>query len=388
MKQAATYLLLLSAILLLPAAYTFRAGIAELTPAQSPEDLPYRSLQKTPTVSYHTPPVSSIYGRYHREPGFARLEKKYEGIVRPPVWSLSRHSAGVAVRFQTNSSLVAVRWRLANYRTMGNMNNIGASGVDLYYLQDSTWQFVDAGIPDSASNESVIIRHMDSTDKKFCLYLPLYSAVDSLEIGVEETADITFDEKPGAEKPIIFYGTSITQGASASRPGMAYPTIISRSLGVETINLGFSGNGKFDPEIADLLSQTEARMFVIDCTPNSSPEIIRNQAPDFLKKLHRYQPDVPILLVESILREEAYLSQAPSDQFGGLAYIRAQNRALSEVYSAARGSGIANLYYLEGDHLIGEDHEATVDGTHLTDLGMYRIAQAVSDEINRIQNIK
>ncbi len=344
--------------------------------------------QGTKNIRYEIPPQSSVFGIYHSEGGFNRLEKRYQNIVREPVWNLSLNSSGVSIKFRTNSSVIWVKWESSSKIEMPNMNNIGSNGLDIYVNNDSVQQFVDAAIPKGKSNEYLIAKNMDSTYKDFQLNLPLFNDITELEIGVETNSQIVFKNKKNTENPIIFYGTSITQGASASRPGMAYPAIISRIIGKETINLGFSGNGKFEIEIAEILCQIDAKLFVIDCTPNSPPELIRENTLLFLEKLNQCKSNIPILLIESIIREEAYINKASEDTFGGLAFIQAQNKELLKAYKEAKRRGISNIHYLNSENLIGFDHDATVDGTHLSDLGMYRIAKTISIEIQKILNDK
>lgn len=359
--------------------YKFRG---EIIKEVKQEIVDFKSNPEEKKIRYELPPQKSVFGIYHNEEGFNRIENKYQNIVRNPVWSLSKHSSGLSVRFKTDSPFIWVKWKNKQNRKMSNMNNIGANGLDIYVLNDSIWQFIDSAIPESTNNEYLIAKNMDKTMKDFQINLPLYSDVEKLEIGVDSTSEILWDNRN--ENPIVFYGTSITQGASASRPGMAYPTIVSRIVNKETINLGFSGNGKFEIEVAEILCEINAEIYVIDCTPNSPPELIKKNALDFIKKIKECNPNTPILLMESIIREEAYFNNADENTFGGLAFIESQNTELRKIFEEATSMGINNIYYLEGKNLIGVDHDATVDGTHLSDLGMYRIAHVVSNKIEEI----
>jgi lysophospholipase L1-like esterase len=331
-----------------------------------------------------------ITGKYHQEKNFNRLPAKYEKIVRPPVWSLSKNSSGISIHFTTNSPVIAAKWKLMKYPRSGNMTSIATSGLDLYCLVDGKWEYVNSGIPSGLDNEKILISDMDTSYKEFLLNLPLYDGVENIEIGINANFSISAPKKffYKINKPIVFYGTSITQGASASRPGMAYPSIISRRLSAETINLGFSGNGKFESSIGQALCEIDASLFVIDCTPNSGPDVIKNNTVKLLQQIRKCKPNTPILLVESIRREYSYFKKSDESTFGSRKYILAQNDELKKSFNKAKSMGIGNLYYLESDGLIGYDHEGTVDGTHLTDLGFYRIADKIETKIIGILKLK
>jgi lysophospholipase L1-like esterase len=329
----------------------------------------------------------TIKGKYHQEKNYQRLPAKFEGKVRPVVWDLSTASSGISVSFRTNSPEIRAKWELLDVFKPRNMTQISANGLDLYCHVNGKWQYVGSGIPrNEIENEAMLISNLDTTYKEFRLHLPLYNGIRDIEIGIAEGYTI---EKGNVEyenpKPVVFYGTSITQGASASRPGMAYPSILSRRLNVETINLGFSGNGRFEEAVGQALCEIDAALFVLDCTPNSSPEIIRNNALKLILQIKKCRPDTPILLVESIIRENSFLQVKGT---GSIDHIKAQNRALMETFQKAKEVGVEDIYYLKTDGLIGADHEATVDGSHLSDLGMTRIAEKIGGEISGILKLK
>jgi GDSL-like Lipase/Acylhydrolase family/N-terminus of Esterase_SGNH_hydro-type len=330
----------------------------------------------------------SVYGRYHDENNFNRLPAAFQKSVRAEVWDISKNSAGLSIRFTTNSPVIGAKWTVLNHSSIGNMTQITSSGIDLYCMMNGKWQYVNSGIPSGKVNESLLISEMDATTKEFMIHLPLYDGIEQIEIGIQKGFSLTSSPDTKPNKPIVFYGTSITQGGSASRPGMAYPSIIGRNLKTEIINLGLNGNGRFEQSIGAALCEIDAQLFVIDCTPNSHPDTIKNNALNLMKQIRKCRPESPILLIESITRENAYLKTSDPTSFGSYPFILAQNKALQKAYDQAIINGVTELYYLKGDGLIGSDHEATVDGTHLTDLGHYRMAQAVETKIKEILKLK
>ena len=316
-----------------------------------------------------------VLGLLPGNPLYKRLPVQAEKEVRPAVWSLSKNTAGLAIRFSSNSSIIKVRWTLKNNRVKGNMTPIASNGLDLYAYTKDRWQFVGVAIPGKeVVNEATVIADMTKENREYLLTLPLYEGVENIEIGVESNATI---DKPGQdiidqENPIIFYGTSITQGASASRPGLTYAALLGRKINKEVINLGFSRNGRFEKEVAQFIMPDNPSVIILDCTPNSAPDTILTNLPETLAYIQSVNDSVPIILVESIVRDYAYFKQNDPSTFGTLSYIQAQNDALKKVYLDKKNK---NLFYVTNKDLIGQDNEATVDGTHFNDLGNYRMYQ-------------
>ena len=143
---------------------------------------------------------------------------------------------------------------------MNHMALTGIKGLDLYCLEDTVWRFAGVGRPSGKENKATLVAHMEPKMREFLLYLPLYDGITDLKIGVDSLSEILLPaiNLPVREKPIVFYGTSILQGGCATRPGMAHTNILSRWLNRETINLGFSGNGLLDVEIAEIMAHIDA----------------------------------------------------------------------------------------------------------------------------------
>jgi hypothetical protein len=295
------------------------------------------------------------------------------------VAELSNNSAGISISFQTNSKSIKVKWVLGKYMNIWNMTPVAINGLDMYGWKNQRWQYVASARPVSDTNSAVIVGNLDGNMNTFRLYLPLYSELKSIEIGVDPGAVI---KKAGNEfvpkRKVVIYGSSITQGASASRPGMAYPSIIGRDMNVETFNLGFSGSGKMEIEMANILGKMDADVYILDCVPNPSPKQIHERAVPFVKRLRQLKPNVPIILVESILREDGNWNTVKGN------YVRNQNKEFRQAYEQLIAEKIQNLYYISNKDLIGNDHEATVDGTHFTDLGFTRFAKHMEDMLQTI----
>ncbi len=314
---------------------------------------------------------------------FDRLPRRAQGRVRPPVWSLSRHSAGLLVRFRTDAPAIHVRYRLLSGRlAMPHMPATGVSGLDLY-AQDADGQdrWLAVVRPTSQQMETTLVDGVDPTPdgkpRRYTLYLPLYNGVESLEVGVDRA--FRFEPiPPRSDKPLVFYGTSIMQGACASRPGMAFASILGRRLNRPVINLGFSGNGTMDAELGELMAELDAAVYVIDCLPNMTAQQVQERTEPLVRQLRAARPDVPIVLVEDRTYAYARFRKSARDRH------HASRVALSKAFHNLLAAGVENLHYLEGEELLGEDGEATTDGSHPNDLGMVRYADAYEFLLRRV----
>lgn len=292
------------------------------------------------------------------EKSFERLPARAKPQVTNDVWSLSKKTAGLAVRFTTNATTIAAIWDGGG--AMNHMAATGNSGLDLYVKRDGKWVFRAVGRPQTSRTTATLATGLSGEVNEYLLYLPLYSDVTELLIGIEPNAQILRPPpRPAARaKPIVFYGTSITQGGCASRAGMCHPAILGRRLDREVINLGFSGAGKMEPEMAGLLGELDAAVFVLECLPNMTTDMVRERVQPFVRSLRQARPAAPILLVENPL--------GVPDNPG--------NHALRQVFASLVEEGVSRLYYLPGQSQLAGDENGTVDGVHPTDLGFHRMA--------------
>lgn len=202
---------------------------------------------------------------------FDSLPKAAEGKVTSAVWDLSRDSAGMMARFNTDASSIHVRYKLVKPTlSKPHMAATGVSGVDLYARDaNGKWRWVQVTKPAAQTVSTEMISDLAPGEREYAAYLPLYNGVETLEIGVPKGAK--FEGLAPRKKPVVFYGTSITHGACASRPGMVHTAILGRRFDTPVVNLGFSGNGRMDAAVGDFLTKIDAAVYVIDCLPNMQP---------------------------------------------------------------------------------------------------------------------
>lgn len=309
---------------------------------------------------------------------YDRLPAKAEGVVRDAVWNLSRDSAGMLVRFKTDSPEIHVRYQLFRERlAMSHMPATGVSGVDLYGRDAAgTWRWAAVARPTAQGVKAKLIDGLDGSEREYTLYLPLYNGIDSLQIGVP--TGVKFQPiAPRKTKPIVFYGTSITHGACASRPGMPHPAILGRRLNLPIINLGFSGNGKMEAEVGSLLCELASAAYVIDCLPNMDGTQVSERAVPLVSQLREAHPETPIILVEDRTFTNAWIRDARREH-------HAESRAqLKKAFRKLEEGGVPKLYYLKGENLLGKDSEGATDGSHPSDLGFMRQADAFEPILRR-----
>jgi hypothetical protein len=335
--------------------------------------------EKADTIKFVDGQSLTIIGKYHSEKNYARFPKVYETRLRKEVWALGQDAAGISIRFRTNATQITVRWTTLFDNVMDHMPATGIKGVDLYAYVDNHWKYVNTARVKGKVNEFTLLKTGNAVFREYLLNLPLYDGIDSLSIGVNNSAEITLPQENYliAKKPVVYYGSSIAQGGCASRPGMAFTNILERAMDRTFINMGFSGSGTFDIPVGEAMSEIDAALYVIDCNPNTKTELIYERAVDLVKFLKQKKPDVPVLLVEDFYRVNGLGDPKKSDT--------EKNRVeLRRAFNALKESGQKNIYYKKGDGMIGDDYEGTVDGQHPNDLGMMRMAESLEPVIKKI----
>ncbi len=372
--------LALSILLLSNAAVFAQTPVAD-TPAP-PTAAPAAAAPVEPPLTWHDVTSWGVEGRawgdQERKRWFDRFPSVAEGKVTTNVWNLSRDSAGMMVRFKTDAAVIWADYTLLNGRLNGaNMTPIASSGLDLYARNaEGVWRWVGVTRPEGKTVRQEIIGGLAPGLREYAVYLPLRNGIESLSIGVPPSA--AFEPlAPRTEKPIVFYGTSITHGASASRPGMVHTAILGRRFDRPVINLGFSGNGRMDAAVGELLVAIDAAVFVIDCLPNMGAALVRERTVPLVNQLRAVHPTTPIVLVEDRRYTNSWIQ--PNRDKGHTA----NHAALKEAYDQLKAAGVTGLFYIPGDDLLGHDGEGAIDGSHPTDLGFVRQADVMEPILRR-----
>jgi hypothetical protein len=242
------------------------------------------------------------------------------------------------------------------------------SGVDLYARDgQGRWRWVQVSRPAAKVVNTQLIAGLAPGEREYALYLPLYNGVEFVRIGVAPNS--RFAGLAPRPAPIVFYGTSITHGACASRPGMVHTAILGRKLDRPVVNLGFSGNGKMDLAVAEYLVRLDAAAYVIDCLPNMQPAEVAAKCAPLVKRLRESKPKTPIVLVEDRRFTNSWITPAKEK------FHDDNHAALKAAYEGLLRDGVTGLHYIPGDKLYGDDTEGATDASHASDLGFLRQAE-------------
>ncbi|CAN7400922.1 SGNH/GDSL hydrolase family protein [Paenibacillus sp. LjRoot153] len=322
--------------------------------------------------------------------GWLNEEKLYRRLPANPAWilpeavnSLANCTAGGQIRFTTNTASLAIKVKLSGAANMYHMPATGQCGFDCYIGAPGEQLYYGTTLYDAKQTEyeSMLFTNMEQDYRSITLNFPLYQGVEEVWIGLDPAAQIGPPAAYDRNEKVIIYGTSITQGGCASRPGMAYTNIVSRRINREFLNLGFSGNGKGEPELAHILAEIpDPACLVLDYEANCvSTENLQATLPEFICIYRNKHALIPILVVSRITyakeRFQAQLLQEKEDR------KQVQMRTVKQLQE----NGDANIYFYDGSNLLGEDaHECTVDGVHPTDLGFLRMADGLTPLLKKI----
>lgn len=320
---------------------------------------------------------------------FNRLPTDLKGKVRKPVWELSQNTAGEFIHFKTAATSIKVLYTLAsNSFSMPHMPSTGESGLDLFAIDiNGNWNWAPGsyhfGDTCSYTFRNLLLAKNSTSVADFYLYLPLYNSVTWLSIGVDEKDSFAFASKRN-EEPIVAYGTSILQGGVTSRPGLAWTNILQRNVDRTIINLGFSGNGRFEEPVFDLMSKVNAKLYILDCMPNLtrgfSEEEIKNRVIYGVNKLREKNKEVPILFTEhAVGYSPFYMDTARLNEYHNSSLV------IQNIFNDLKSSGVKNIYLLT-DKEIGFDINSTTEGVHPNDIGMMKYAIAYEKKIRKILN--
>lgn len=325
-------------------------------------------------LTWHNPQDWGVEGKGWSDTlcPYDRLPAHAEKLVPQAVWDLSRTSIGISAMFETDAPAIHARWQLRSPQLgEANFPVSGFSGLDLYGDDGGTWRWAAAGhqVKDQRPQQC-LIDGLAGGLRKFLLYWPLRNPVDKVEIGLPAGARFA-PIAPRPAKPMVFYGTSIVHGAYASHAGIVHPAILGRRLNRPVINMGFSGAAKMEAEVASLLGELDAAVFVIDPLPNMDIPDVKARAEAFLRALCGARPRTPVVVVEDRPLTNAWIKPGLRD------WHELKWAEYRRIYDTLRAEGLGQLSYVEGRNLFGLDSEASFDSVHPSDLGFMRMADVL-----------
>jgi len=315
---------------------------------------------------------------YRQERRYCRLPQAALPVQNAGVQELAWHTAGAQVRFRTTSPVIAVQVELRNVASMNHMPSSGQSGFDLYLGTGNGKRYAKTLIPPVGQKEHAGVLLQAGTTpgeiREATINFPLYNGVNTVRIGLLPGAEMLPPTPFAVAKPILFYGSSITQGGCASRPGNAYCQMVARRFDAECLNFGFSGSARGELAMAEVLAGLDPAVFVLDYDHNApTVEHLQQTHAVFFRYLRERKPALPVVLVS---RPDVDLNPADGDR---------RKAVIRRTYEDAVTAGDRHVYFVDGLLLFGAaDRDAcTVDGCHPNDLGFYRMAQAIAPAVEK-----
>ena len=334
-----------------------------------------------PDIVWHDPLKSpfKLYGVFYdtEEGRYLRMPKSVAEAVSSDVAELNTNTTGGRLRFKTNSPYIAISTQMGDCWPMPHMPVTGKAGFDIYRNENGKEIYFRTFVPSSnfkGGYSSKIKTLGNLTD--YTINFPLYHDVKKLYIGLKRGSILEMSEGYMNTLPVVYYGNSITQGGCASRPGNSYPGFLSRRLSVDFINLGFSGSGKGEPEMANYIAGLKMSILVMDYDANApTVDHLRQTHYPFYKIIRDKNPDLPIILIShtSAVYDEYYYKSAVSEKWGN---FKDRKEVIKNTYDRAIAEGDKNIYFIDGSKIFAGDEwdASTVDGTHPNDLGFYKFA--------------
>lgn len=309
-----------------------------------------------------------IYGVFRENGKFRRMPEDVAKSVSEGVYALHSNTAGGRVRFVTDSPYIAIYAKMDGLGKMPHFTLTGSVGFDLYIDNNYAKTFVP---PLDIEDGYESIFELEKKElREITINFPLYSNINELFIGLQDTAHISEAKAYKNAKPMVYYGSSITQGGCASRPGMSYQAIVSRALDYDYINLGFSGNAKAEDEIIEYIKNLDMSIFVYDYDHNApSVEHLEKTHEKMFKAIREKNPLLPVIMMS---RPKHFLTDGE----------KIRRNIIETTYRNAVLSGDKNVYFIDGEALTELCKDSgTVDNCHPTDFGFASMAKALTEVI-------
>lgn len=312
---------------------------------------------------------------------YHRLDtEKYEGFSETEA-TLLKYSAGIAIAFRSDSPSIAVLPTYGLIKQIASTASVSSKGFDLYikdsegrYGQPGRWIFAESTSGHDGRHD-VIKDGLDGTMKEFLLYLPTFSELNELLIGVEKGYVLEKIDNPFRHRIAVF-GSSFTHGHSTSRAGMTYPAQLSRMTGLQLLNLGVSGNSKLQQHFAKALGAADVDAIIFDAFSNPTAERIEKTLFQFIETIQESHPEIPLIFQQTIYRET--MNFDANRTAGGVTKMATAERMMKEAMEKYN-----NVYFIVPNASL-ENHDTSVDGTHPSDLGYYLWAQSIKDPVLEI----
>ena len=304
---------------------------------------------------------------------FRRMPQDIADATNDGVKYLNTNTAGGRIRFRTDSPYIAIKAVMPDNGTMAHITMVGQSGFDLYRSDAGDYHYAGSFIPGGRNHGYESQKPTDGKMHTYTINMPLYDPVEEVYIGLATGANLEAPEPYKYEQPVLYYGSSITQGGNAARPGVAYQAFITRRFNVDHINLGFSEGALGEDEIADYIKRLPMSLFVYDYDHNApTAEHLRATHEKMFKTVREANPTLPIIMMNR-------------PKYSGFTAEEIERRnIIYTTYQNARSKGDGNVYFIDGRELFADcKDDGTSDMNHPTAYGFASMARAIGDLIKK-----
>ncbi len=316
-----------------------------------------------------------IHGVFRDGDRYVRMPRSLADNVNDSIKWLNGHTSGGRIRFVTDSPYIAMKLQISGASKFSFFSITGLMGCDVY----SKKRYYGTIIPplDTDTQYENVIDIPDAKEREYTINLPIYSCVHKVYIGIKEGSTLKAAGDYGITKPIVYYGSSVTQGGCASRPGNTYPSIISRELDADFISFGLAGSAKGEQEIANHIASLDMSAFCYDYDYNApSLEHYKNTHEKFFKIVRKAHPDIPILMTT---RPKKHLSDGEKQRIA----------VVLETYNNAVAAGDKNVYFIKGSDLLDDAiaESALIENCHPNDCGFASMARVIANKLKDVLKI-
>ncbi|MFV0337438.1 MAG: SGNH/GDSL hydrolase family protein [Chthoniobacterales bacterium] len=322
-------------------------------------------------------------GENRRQKSFRRLPDRAADRLSEGVQNLSYCPSSAFLSFKTDASRIVSRITLDSCRPMLHMPLTGNAGGELYFKNENLWQPVATAVPQAGELITIaeLISNLPKKEREYRFYLPLYSHLAKVELAFDRAAKLAPLPAAKNTRRLFFYGTSITQGGCANTAGSDFVSIVGRNLDAEVINFGFSGNGRGEPEVAELIREIDAEIFILDHAGNCGGRNFPKTLPKFIKILREKHPVTPIVIASCPPTDRLLWGSEEREVRDGL------RDTCIETYVRLKKRGDKNLYFIDGDGLLPPGISgAYVDGVHPTSYGFKLMADGFTAHLAAIRS--
>ena len=318
-----------------------------------------------------------LFGVWHDGDCYRRVpadvaENTSEGVVFH-----AKATAGGRIRFITDSPYVILKVKYPSVGLMGHMPRSGSAGFDMYVNKDGRECYTKSFIPTGADVFDGVVDFSETKERLITINFPLYNGVKEVYVGINADYSIKSAPDYSVALPMVSYGSSITQGGCASRPGNAYQAVISRRYDADFINLGFSGSAKGEEAMRNYIASLPMSCLLLDYDHNApNPDHLRATHKPIYEAVRKANPDIPIIMM-------------PRPEFFYTRGIEIRNEIVKATYDFAKANGDENVYFIPSHELMAlcEDN-GTVDGSHPTDFGFFSMAKAMISVLDKLFEVK